>query len=149
MGEAIEFLGTSNMRLSSGVIKDKVLFIIRGLPGSGKSTLGHILAPEECYSADDYFDRFCNGHFIPSRLSSAHGWCKAVIEDAMEAGVSKVAVANTFTQGWEMKYYEVLAETFGYRVFHLIVENRHNGTSVHNVPQDTVEKMRKRFEVKL
>jgi hypothetical protein len=31
----------------------------------------------------------------------------------------------------------------------LIVENRHNGESIHAVPEDTLSKMRNRFVVKL
>jgi len=34
-------------------------------------------------------------------------------------------------------------------VFSLIVENRHGGVNEHDVPDDVIEKMEKRFEVKL
>jgi hypothetical protein len=29
------------------------------------------------------------------------------------------------------------------------VENRHGNSSVHNVPEETIEKMKKRFEIKI
>ena len=48
-----------------------------------------------------------------------------------------------------MKDYFDLASTYGYRVVSLIVENRHGSKNVHNVPEETLEKMRNRFEVKL
>ena len=48
-----------------------------------------------------------------------------------------------------MKPYYELAEKYGYAVFSLIVENRHGGKNVHNVPEETLEKMRNRFEIKL
>ena len=35
------------------------------------------------------------------------------------------------------------------KVFSIIVENRHGGENVHNVPQETLEKMKNRFEIKL
>lgn len=127
----------------------KTLFIIRGIPGSGKSTLGHLIAPGECYAADDYFDKFCGGEFRPHRLEAAHEWCKQVVEDALEEGAPKVAVANTSTRLWEMKDYMNMAALYGYTVFSIIVENHHNCESVHQVPKETVEKMRERFEVKL
>ena len=38
---------------------------------------------------------------------------------------------------------------YGYEVFSIIVENRHGGTNVHNVPEDKLEIMKNRFEVKL
>jgi phenolic acid decarboxylase len=61
----------------------------------------------------------------------------------------KVVVSNTFTQEWEMEAYYKLAEMYGYRVYSLIVENRHGGVNEHGVPQETLTKMRDRFEVKL
>jgi hypothetical protein len=48
-----------------------------------------------------------------------------------------------------MKPYYKMAEEFGYTVFSIIVENRHGGENVHNVPEATLEAMEKRFDVKL
>jgi hypothetical protein len=51
--------------------------------------------------------------------------------------------------GWEMNIYYELADKYGYKVFSVIVENRHGNSSVHNPPDDVVEKMRNRFEIKI
>jgi hypothetical protein len=48
-----------------------------------------------------------------------------------------------------MKSYFDLAEKHGYRVYSLIVENRHEGVNEHGVPEDKLEIMKNRFEVKL
>jgi len=48
-----------------------------------------------------------------------------------------------------MKPYYKMAEEFGYTVFSIIVENRHGGVNVHNVPAETIEKMKNRFSVEL
>jgi hypothetical protein len=48
-----------------------------------------------------------------------------------------------------MEPYLKLAEKYDYKVVSLIVENRHGNKSVHNVPDETMEKMRNRFEIKL
>jgi plasmid replication initiation protein len=48
-----------------------------------------------------------------------------------------------------MKAYYELAEKYGYRVYSLIVENSHNGTNAHDVPEDKIEQMKNRFEIKL
>jgi phenolic acid decarboxylase len=61
----------------------------------------------------------------------------------------KIVVSNTFTQGWEMEPYYKLAESYGYRVFSIIVENRHGGENQHGVPEDKIEEMRVRFEFRL
>ena len=42
-----------------------------------------------------------------------------------------------------------MAERFGAKVITLIVENRHGNKSVHNVPDETMVKMRERFSVSL
>jgi hypothetical protein len=62
---------------------------------------------------------------------------------------SPIVVSNTFTQEWEMNDYYKMAEELGYMVFSLIVENRHGGKNIHGVPDDKLEIMKNRFEVKL
>ncbi len=58
-------------------------------------------------------------------------------------------VKDKFTQEWEMKHYYDLANQYGYRVFSIIVENRHDGVNEHGVPEDKIQIMKDRFEVKL
>jgi hypothetical protein len=48
-----------------------------------------------------------------------------------------------------MEVYYNLAKKWGYRVTSLIVENRHEGVNIHGVPQETLDKMKQRFEIKL
>lgn len=131
----------------------KELFLLRGLPGSGKSTLAKMLVGDKNYchkEADMYFvDRVGNYNFNPSQLKDAHKWCQDEIEFAMKYDHSPVVVSNTFTQEWEMQSYYDLAEKYGYRVHSLIVENRHGGVNEHGVPEDKLEIMKNRFEVKL
>jgi plasmid replication initiation protein len=69
--------------------------------------------------------------------------------DGIQVNSSKIVVSNTFTQEWEMQTYYELAEKYGYRVFSLIVENRHEGKNIHGVPDDKLEVMKNRFEIKL
>jgi len=136
---------------------ERSLFLVRGLPGSGKTTLAKILASigieEESipvYQADDYFtDRNGNYNFDGSKLKQAHGQCFAKTKSAMEKGVSKVFVSNTFTTDWEMSGYEKLGKDLNYMVFHLVVENRHGNKSDHDVPEEAIERMKERFTLKL
>ena len=131
----------------------KELFLIRGISGAGKSTLAKILVGDKDYchkEADMYFiDRVGNYNFNPSQLKDAHKWCQDEIEFVMKYDHSPVVVSNTFTQEWEMQSYYELAEKYGYRVHSLIVENRHGGVNEHGVPEDKLEIMKNRFEVKL
>lgn len=131
----------------------KELFLLRGLPGSGKSTLAAQLGGS-LVEADRYFMQYGEYKFDASKLKEAHAWCRDQVRKWMEvdnAGydVDRIVVSNTFTQEWEMKPYYELAEKYGYRVHSIVVENRHGGKNVHNVPDEAIDKMRKRFEIKL
>lgn len=127
---------------------NKILYIIRGISGCGKTTFANTLGCP-VYSADDYFMVDGEYKFVPSLLPDAHTNCKNRVRQAMYDGSPVLAVANTFTQEWEMEDYFYLAKANDYMVFSLIVENRHDGQNVHNVPDASIEKMRERFEVKL
>jgi hypothetical protein len=48
-----------------------------------------------------------------------------------------------------MQPYFDLAEKYGYRVYSLICENRHEGINSHGVPEEKLVQMKNRFEVKL
>ena len=128
---------------------NKILYIVRGLPGSGKSTFAQTLTPNH-WEADMYFLNE-NGEykFNMDEIKNAHQWCRDMVEDAMKRNLDKIAVSNTFTMDWEMKPYHNLAEQYGYTVFHLVVENRHGGVNTHGVPTETLYNMHKRFEIRL
>lgn len=126
----------------------KELFLLRGCPGAGKSTLAESL---NCYRLEaDMYHINAKGEYQwkPENVKDAHEWCRIRCEGFMQMEL-KIAVANTFTQEWEMQPYYDLAKKYDYRVFSLIVENRHDGVNLHNVPAETLEKMKQRFEVKL
>ena len=127
----------------------KQLFLIRGIPGSGKTTFAREIT-DVVFSADDFFVNPVSGdyEFDASLLYKAHRSCQNKTECRMKTG-EDMAVANTFTTVKEMKEYYKLAEQYGYTVFSVIVENRHGGKDVHNVPEDTLTAMRERFVVKL
>jgi predicted kinase len=131
----------------------KQLILLRGIPGSGKSTLAKLLVGEKTFchkEADMYFvDRDGNYKFEPSKIKDAHNWCKMEVEFLMKYDHSPVVVSNTFTQEWEMEDYYKLAETYGYRVFSVILENRHNGVNQHGVPEEKIQQMKDRFEIRL
>lgn len=126
----------------------KELFLLRGLPGSGKSTLAKSLGGKY-FEADMFFARDGGYRFDPTKLKEAHEWCRSSVGGLMINEEPRLIVSNTFTQEWEMEAYYKLAERHGYRVYSLIVENRHGGVNEHGVPADKLEQMKNRFEVKL
>ena len=129
---------------------DKILTLVRGIPGSGKTTFANSMAGSyPVYSADNFFETEAGYKFDASKLFIAHKQCQRKTEDSMKSETEKIYVANTFTKDSEMKDYFTLAEKYGYKVFSIIVENRHGNTNVHGVPSETLEAMRGRFSVKL
>jgi predicted kinase len=131
------------------------LILLRGLPGSGKSTIGDIILftgqnNQDVLSADNFFiDRDGNYIFDATRLKEAHNDCQQKCAERMKMQFSKIVIANTFTQEWEMEKYFEMADRYRYRVHSLIVENRHGSQNIHDVPEDKLEQMKNRFEVKL
>jgi uridine kinase len=122
---------------------EKALIILRGLPGSGKSSLASLIADDEnICCADDFFTNDGVYKFDKTKLSEAHSWCQTKARLRMVNGNTPVVIANTCTTEKEMAVYIELAK-------YVIVENRHNGTNVHNVPENILEAMKKRFEIKL
>ena len=96
-----------------------------------------------------YFSLNGEYKFDPSKLKDAHQWCQGMVKTDMILEYPKIVVSNTSTQEWEMEPYFNLAKEFGYRIHTIIVENRHGGVNVHNVPDATLGNMRNRFSVKL
>ena len=131
----------------------KELFLLRGLPGSGKSTLAKSLDGIHV-EADQFFMVGGEYKFDASKLREAHNSCLTRVKSYMyifsgNPKSERIIVSNTFTQEWEMEAYYKLAEQYGYKVFSIIVENRHEGVNQHGVPADKLEQMKNRFEVKL
>ena len=124
------------------------LILVRGVSGSGKTTFAELLGGP-VFAADDYFMKNGKYEFDVNKLGQAHGQCQRRTQEAMETGLAKICVANTFTTEREMKEYFYLANKFGYRVFTVIVENRHGGQNVHNVPSEVLAKQKGRFNIKL
>jgi hypothetical protein len=120
------------------------LVIIRGLPGSGKSTKAATYAGYIHAEADAYFIGPDGVYtFNPAKLGQAHAYCLGVVEGALRAGAS-ATVANTFTKHWEYQGYIDLATRLGATV--TVLTMRGDWGNIHGVPVETIEKMRARWE---
>lgn len=90
------------------------LICLRGLPGSGKTTLAYTLSGA-VYSADDFFMVPGKGYcFDPSKLSLAHGTCFKGVLTALRGREAVVVVDNTNLSAWEISPYALAAQAYDY-----------------------------------
>jgi len=127
------------------------LILLRGLPGSGKSSLAKILAQNEypVFSVDDYFTSDGTYNFEFDKNHLAYKQCEENTKKAMQNKVAKIFVDNTFTINWEIEAYFKLANEFNYRVHVITVEKYHNGKNIHEVSDEQITKMAEKYKVKL
>ncbi|KAL4142940.1 hypothetical protein QTP88_005329 [Uroleucon formosanum] len=103
----------------------KVLVLMRGCPGSGKSYQAtNILnlcyknanIDDFIFSADKFFTKKYNGQYCFNRnkLSEAHNWAFQQFEIAVRLEVTPVIVDNTNCEAWEMEKYAKVAVNNGY-----------------------------------
>ncbi len=128
------------------------LYLIRGVPGSGKSTFAQSLLDkfvvQRMYEADQYFLQNGEYRFDPTQLEHAHYQCKRNTWLALYVGMS-VAVSNTSCAEWEVEIYATIARETEANFVSIIVENRHEGKNIHGCPDDKVEQMKRKFSIKL
>jgi predicted kinase len=120
---------------------DKYVILTRGVPGCGKSSLARAISPHNVAADDFMVDSNGQYHFNRNKLGYCHEKCYQKFLEFLMDGDSPVVVHNTFTRASEWKHYEELARVYGYKVFFVVVENRHGNSDVHGVPAETLERM--------
>jgi predicted kinase len=129
----------------------QTLFLIRGMPGCGKTTLAMQL-DLDMFEADQFFvDSNGNYFFDPSKLPQAHAECGKNTLECLLDGKSCI-VSNTFSMRWEMETYLQMAKNNNVRV---VVMDLFDGgctdeelvaRNVHGVPLGAIQAMRNRWE---
>jgi hypothetical protein len=97
-----------------------VLYIMRGVPGSGKSFTANTLAPpENIFSADKFFGSTIEEYireWKPEKLHAAHSMCQRHCKIAMQNRLYPIVVDNTNVQVRDIFPYLELALQYDYRV---------------------------------
>ena len=130
-----------------------ILTILRGLPGSGKSTkISQAKRRPLVLSADHWFYRDGVYQFNPSEIGKAHSECQRQCILAMAAKEPWIAIDNTNTQLWEMDVYLTLAFVNGYQTEIIdlydgnCTDDELAKRNLHNVPVTKIAQMRSRYE---
>lgn len=130
----------------------KSIVLLRGLPGSGKTTLATLLSENGKYpvcSIDSYFTDKVSGEykFNFSENHIAYKECEEQTRLFAKNGTEKIFVDNTFTLEWEMEPYFKIAADYSYRIFVVTVEHRHDGKNTHNISDEQLKKMAEKYKV--
>lgn len=145
----------------------KELYIIRGIPGAGKTTIarqivamGRNATLTYAYCDADNFFVHSDGTYKwdPLKIGAAHIKCFNDVLEAMKTNTDVCVVANTFTTLKEMQPYIDLAKKYGYKlnVIRVVSKDYDNlelnkvkrfagYLSEHSVPMKTLVKMAERF----
>lgn len=122
------------------------LNLVRGLPGSGKSTYAksHKNCNEYLFEADQFFETPYGYKWDPNLLSQAHTWCKLNTLRELRKG-HNVWVANTFTTQKELVDYFNLVDYIPDLTIN-VIELYTQFKSIHNVPDEAVQRMKDRWQ---
>lgn len=113
------------------------LILIRGLPGSGKTTMSKAYKDQgyEHVEADMFFEVDGKYQLEVSKLPEAHAWCLQQARDALAVG-GHVVVANVFATVEDIKPYIDLG--FDCQ----IIEATGRGKSIHPIPAAVLKRMK-------
>lgn len=137
----------------------KICYILRGLPGTGKSMLAHTLAPTPLaiFSTDNLFMVDGEYQFDPSKLGEYHAenlrLATAFMERfALHTTPAICVIDNTNTQHWEYEGYVEAAKENGFMVQVISVDWKEEDIPLyaernsHGVPEDAIRRMAERWE---
>ena len=134
----------------------KTVLIMRGIQGSGKSTMAKLLCRPfglngKIHSTDSYFyDEQMNYRFNPTKLPEYRAKNLAAFEKSLKGGLEMVICDNVNARHAYYAEYVALAKKYGYRV--AIVTMPHPttdeavGRNKHGVPHEAIERILKIWE---
>lgn len=124
----------------------KIVIILRGHPGSSKSTFARSIDNARVCSADFFFyNKEGKYQFDASKLHMAHKYCMDTFMNAMKYGDKVVIIDNTNIYKKHYKDYVKIAKENGYEVFQKVMTG--NYTNAHGVPTEKVEQMKQQLQV--
>ena len=137
-------------------IPSKLLIMVRGLPGSGKSLIAKLLTSDKgvAISVDDFLTN-PNGQyeFSKNNFIAAQDACKQYCRELMQNNTKVIVVHNTMSQAWEASDYFNFANEFEYAV--QVISLYDNGLNdmalanrgLHFMPSHLIQKCRQKWDL--
>ncbi|KAG0724170.1 2',3'-cyclic-nucleotide 3'-phosphodiesterase [Chionoecetes opilio] len=157
MGEHLYYPILQDKETMEYVQNSKVMVIMKGLPGAGKSHLSSLL--NQMYqgatvcSADLYFMKDGEYKFDVEKLKFAHEFCQQSAKKAAVSGAPVIIIDNTNLQAWNYKYYLRLSKDHHYTP--LIIEpqtpwakdtEQLAGKNSHGLTKEILDQRLKKYE---
>lgn len=95
-----------------------IMVLVRGLPGSGKSTYAKVNFASQGFKhleTDMFFNKNGVIKYEPGKYAQAVEWCQRRTIEAVKEGLDLV-ISNHFLCHWELGFYLQLAEKNNYEV---------------------------------
>lgn len=130
------------------MIMNPKLILIRGIPGSGKSTFARFIQSMNpaysVYEADQFFIQIDGTYkYDPSKIKEADEWCKEKVRHNL-VSAGHAIVTNTFVNKWELQPYIDMATELNIP-YSIIIMNGHFD-STQDVPKSVINWMHYTFE---
>ena len=144
-----------NKSLKENTLQHANIILIRGLPGSGKTSFADMIDYDYCIATDDFFIKDGIYDFKPELLPVNHNKCIKMVKEKVNRHRTlgcNIVVHNTFSERWEMQPYINIALEYG---FNYRVTDIYDGglndeelfkRNEHGVPLESICNMRSRWE---
>lgn len=122
------------------------MVLVRGLPGSGKTTYAKenfVKVGFKHFETDMFFTKDGVFRYEPGKTKQATEWCHRAVRDAVK-NTADIVVSNHFIRHWEMGYYLELAVKNKYDVVVHTCLNNNQASSLY--PAELLQYMQKTFE---
>ena len=122
-----------------------MLRIVRGLPGSGKSSFARYFFPGVFHVENDmgHINKYEEYHFDKDRVLEVQMWCHDTVRLALQNNIECV-VSNVFVSKRSVDSYVLIAKECG--TDFVVYRTEGMFQNEHNVPYDVYQSMKEKFE---
>lgn len=126
----------------------KTFYLVRGCSGSGKSSFASTLSeflPKSYWAETDKLlhDEDGTYRWTEQRVCWAHFETARMLDAAFKSGCyDNIILSDTSVRLKDIKAYLEMAETYGYRIVSMVMENRHGSKDLHGLSAEKLKAQR-------